>query len=158
MPGNRGRNGRFTRTADQAERDAEACRLRADGLTYQQIADRLGISRGSAHEAVQRAIADIVREPAEEVRQLELLRLDQMHVAAREVLEARHFVVDRGQVVLWEGEPLVDDGPKLQAIDRLLKIQARRAALLGLDAEKKVTVSGGVKYEVVGVPAGELGG
>ncbi len=37
---------------------------------------------------------DIVREPAEEVRQLELMRLDEMHAAALAVLEARHFVVD----------------------------------------------------------------
>ncbi|WP_188195602.1 hypothetical protein [Nonomuraea sp. SYSU D8015] len=47
-------------------------------------------------------------------------------------------------MVIGDGAPLVDDGPKLAAIDRLLKIQARRAALLGLDAEKKVSVSGGV--------------
>ncbi|MDP4501043.1 hypothetical protein [Nonomuraea turcica] len=156
MSGTRGGNGRYTRDPATAHRDAEACRLRARGLTYQQIADQLGTTRSNAYEAVQRAIADIVREPAEEVRQLELMRLDEMHTAALAILEARHFVVDRGEVVEWEGAPLIDDGPKLAAIDRLLKIQARRAALLGLDAEKKVSVSGGVKYEVVGVDPDQL--
>lgn len=154
----RGGNGRFTRSPDTAARDAEACRLRARGWTYEQIGAELGMSRGHAYEAVQRAIADIVREPAEEVRQLELLRLDEMHRTAAAVLTREHYVVDRGSVVLWDGVPLADDGPKLAAIDRLLKIQARRAALLGLDAEKKVSVSGGVKYEVVGVNVADLGG
>ncbi|GAA4991332.1 transcriptional regulator [Nonomuraea thailandensis] len=42
------------------------CRLRARGLTYERIADQLGISRGNTCEAVERAIADIVRRPAEQ--------------------------------------------------------------------------------------------
>ena len=38
---------------------------------------------------------------------------------------------------------LLDDGPVLQAVDRLLKIADRRAKLLGLDAPKRVEVSDG---------------
>jgi hypothetical protein len=33
-----------------------------------------------------------------------------------------------------DGEPVLDDAPVLAAIDRLLRIQERRARLLGLDA------------------------
>ncbi|WP_055477608.1 sigma factor-like helix-turn-helix DNA-binding protein [Sphaerimonospora mesophila] len=152
----RGGDGRYTRDPETAVRDAEACRLRARGLSYEQIAEQLGVSRSNAYLAVQRAIADIVREPAEEVRQLELVRLDEMHRAALGVLEATHYVVDKGKVVMWDGQPLIDDGPVLAAVDRMLKIQARRAALLGLDAEKKVSLSGGVTYEVVGVDPAQL--
>ncbi len=156
MSGVRGGDGRYTRDPETAVRDAEACRLRARGLSYEQIAEQLGVSRSNAYLAVQRAIADIVREPAEEVRQLELVRLDEMHRAALGVLEATHYVVDKGKVVMWDGQPLIDDGPVLAAVDRMLKIQARRAALLGLDAEKKVSLSGGVTYEVVGVDPAQL--
>ncbi|GAA0402844.1 hypothetical protein GCM10009530_63520 [Microbispora corallina] len=134
-------NGRYDRDPEVARRDAEACELRAQGLTYQQIADELGLSsKGQAYEAVQRALRDIVQEPADEVRQLELLRLDELARRARTVMLAKHLVVDKGTVVIWEGAPLIDDAPVLQVIDRLLKIQERRARLLGLDAPQRVSV------------------
>jgi len=139
MSSTRGGDGRYTRGLSTAEQDAEACRLRARGRTYEQIGADLHLSKSSAYEAVQRALADTVREPADEVRQLELLRLDELHRAALGVMEATHYVVDKGTVVQWEGAPLVDDGPVLAAIDRLLRIQERRAKLLGLDAPLKVS-------------------
>lgn len=61
-----------------------------------------------------------------------------MYAAAMEVLEREHVTVSNGRVVsLDDGTPLPDDGPVLQAIDRLLRIQERRARLLGLDAPVK---------------------
>lgn len=150
--------GRFTRSIDTAQRDADACRLRTRGATYQQIADQLGYAnRGDAHHAVSRALKAAVAEPADEVRALELARLDAMYEAAMGVLERRHVTVSNGRVITLDNEPLEDDAPVLQAIDRLLRIQARRAALLGLDAEKKVNLSGGVRYEVVGIDPADLG-
>ncbi|MEV0968503.1 hypothetical protein [Microtetraspora glauca] len=136
-------NGRYDRDPNVARRDAEACRLRAQNLTYQQIADELGMSsKGQAYEAVQRALKETVQEPADEVRQLELMRLDDLAQAAREVLNATHYVVSQGRVVRLTrgGAPLEDDAPKLQAIDRLLKIQERRARLLGLDSPQRVSI------------------
>lgn len=134
-------NGRFERDVDTVARDAEACRLRAQNFTYQQIADQLGFaSKGNAYGAVQRALRDTVQEPAEELRQLELIRLDELSQAARTVMEGTHYVVDRGQVVEWNGAPLVDDGPVLAAIDRLLRVQERRARLLGLDSPQRVSI------------------
>ena len=51
--------GRFSRTEDAAQRDAEAAALRREGWTYQRIADELGFaSKGNAHDAVQRASLD----------------------------------------------------------------------------------------------------
>ena len=131
-----GGNGRFVRTVDTAERDAEAARLRTRGYSYQQIADELGwVSRGDAYRAVQRVLADTVKEAGDEVRAIELARLDHLHTAAMDVLEREHFTVSNGPV---EGH---DDGPVLAAIDRLLKIQERRAKLLGLDAPTKQAIS-----------------
>lgn len=113
--------GRFVRTVDTAARDAEACRLRTLGLTYEQIASQLGFSdRSNARSAVERGLVAIVAEPAEELRTLELARLDELTQRAWGILD---------------DEP---PGVALQAIDRILKIQERRAKLLGLDAPTRV--------------------
>lgn len=150
-------NGKWVRTPESAARDARAAELRAQGKTFQQIADELGLAnKGDAHHAVERALAEIVKGPAEALRDLELSRLDTMYEAAMGVLERQHVTVSNGKVVHLSDDPLPDDGPVLQAIDRLLKIQERRAKLLGLDAEKKVSLSGGVKYEVVGIDPDDL--
>lgn len=156
MAKGRAPNGQYIRTLEGAERDAEAARLRARGWNYTQIGDALGTDRGNAHHAVQRALAAAVREAADEVRELELTRLDDMYAAVIAVLEAKHFTVSHGKVVYLGKEPLVDDAPVLAAVDRLLKIQERRAKLLGLDAATKTEVSGGVRYEIIGVPTEEL--
>ncbi|MCK9929447.1 hypothetical protein MXD62_20065 [Frankia sp. Mgl5] len=127
-------------------------------MPYRDIALTMGMaSVSSAHDAVQRALdATIPNEPAAEVRQLELDRLDRMHVAVMAVLEKQHVTVSNGKVIYLDGEPLEDDAPVLQAVDRLLKIQDRRAKLLGLDAEQKVSVAGGVRYEIVGIDPAEI--
>lgn len=151
-----GADGKFTRDPETAERDAEAARLRRRGYSYARIAAELGVSRSSAHEAVQRALRAIVEEPAQDVRQLELDRLDEMWQAVVKVLEARHVTVSNGKVVTLDGSPVEDDAPVLNAVDRLLRIQERRSKLLGLDAEKKINLSGGVKYEVVGIDPEQL--
>ncbi|MFI8865332.1 hypothetical protein ACIGNW_00215 [Streptomyces sp. NPDC053707] len=139
----RGGNGRIVRTLTTAERDAEAARLRARGYTYQQIAEELGWSnKGDAHHAVKRVLTETVKEAGDEIRAIELARLDHLHTSAMDVLEREHFTVSNGRVVSLDGSgPLPDDGPVLAAIDRLLKIQERRARLLGLDAPTKQNIS-----------------
>jgi hypothetical protein len=148
--------GNFLRTTATAEREARAAELRAKGMHYRDIARELGIDVHQAHDDVRNALRAIVQEPAEELRTLELERLDRMYQAAADVLERQHVAVSHGKIVYQGEEPLIDDGPVLQAIDRLLKIQARRAALLGLDAATKTEVSGGVRYEIVGIDAADL--
>lgn len=138
--------GKFIRTPDTAERDAVACRMRRDGETFDAIAAELGFTnRSAAHKAVQRAMVAIVQEAAEEVRVMELERLDYLWTEGLKVLRAKHVTVQNGKVVMLansEGvlEPLRDDAPVLNAIDRLLRIMERRAKLLGLDAPKRVEV------------------
>lgn len=147
-------SGRYERTLASAERDAQAARLRAQHWTYQQIADELGYpNRSEAYRAVQRALKAAIREPGEELLALELERLDRLARAAEEVLEAHHVKVAGGEIVYDEaGQPLEDTKPVLEAIDRLLKIQERRARLLGLDAPVKQQITGKVAtYRVEGV-------
>jgi len=135
----RGRTGKFEKTLASAERDREACRLRTRGVTYQQISDQLGYG-GEAHarRAVKLCLAAIQTEGAEELRALQLDQLDYLTAQALGVLERRHLTITpTGKIVHADGEPVLDDGPVLQAIDRLLRIQERRAKLMGLDAPQR---------------------
>ena len=104
--------GGFVKTADDALKDAEALKLRSEGLTYREIAERLGINTSTAYRRVENALRAIPADGVDEMRQLEGERLDKLHAA------------------LWE-RALEGD---LQAIDRLLTISNRRAKLFGLDA------------------------
>ena len=114
-----------------AERREQALQRRIGGWTFQRIGDELGITRQSAHNLVITALKDLnekVMESAAELQRLELERLDTMNNA------------------IW-GAVLKGD---VGAIDRAIRIQARRAALLGLDAPKKTDVtSGGEKMNIV---------
>ena len=103
----------------------KALELRKAGVSYQRIADALGYKSASgAHKAVHTALKKTLQEPADELRTLELARLDDMLKAI-----APHVAAGN-----------------LTAIDRALKIQERRARLLGLDAPvKQDLTSGGEK-------------
>ena len=105
-----------------AERREQALQRRIGGWTFQRIGDELGITRQSAHNLVITALKDLnekVMESAAELQRLELERLDTMNNA------------------IW-GAVLKGD---VGAIDRAIRIQARRAALLGLDAPKKTDIT-----------------
>lgn len=143
--------GRWERSLSTVKRDAEAAKLRNEGWSYAAIAEHLGFRNGAAAGlAVKRALLDIVQEPASELRQLELARLDEALRVAFEVLRTKHLVVSHGLVVRARivdpvtkkrvSVPLLDDAPRLQAIDRIVKIAERRAKLLGLDAPTQIQV------------------
>jgi hypothetical protein len=95
----------------KAERRGEALELRKAGASFPSIGKALGITQQAAGKLIRVTLSRIVGEPAEQVRGLELSRLDRAHAA----LWAQ---VCRGH---------------LPAVDRLLKIMERRAKLLGLD-------------------------
>src|SRR5436305_13622271 len=97
------------------DRGVDALRLRKAGASYQAIANRLGYaSRSGAWHAVRAGLTATLQEPADELRGLELERLDALHRA------------------VWD-RAITGNGA---AIDRALGIMRRRAALLGLDAPK----------------------
>lgn len=139
MAARSGKTGKFSKNTESALRDIEATKLRAAGLDYDEIAARVGFAnRGNAYRAVERCLAAARAEPAEAVTKLELERLDEMWRNAKAVLDRSHITVSNGRIVYDDdGKPVIDDAPVLQAIDRMLKIQERRARLLGLDAPVK---------------------
>lgn len=177
-PGNpnqdaRNASGRYARTPETAARDAEAARLHAHGYTDGMLAQMLDFpSARAVKEARKKIMDEIVQAPAAELIQvevqkldMELTRLEYAERAVHKVLEAQHITVSNGRVILHPDteQPLADDGPVLQAVDRLVKIEdarrrnaERRAKLLGLDQPSQVAVSGAVRYEVVGVNPEDL--
>lgn len=139
-----GRNqatGRYVRSPQVVATDARAAELRGQGLTYRAIAREMGWSVSSAHDAVQRAYRQTLTEPAEQARAVELARLEDAHEAALAVLLRDHITVSHGHVVKDDqGNPIIDDGPVLQAVDRIRALSESRRKLLGLDAPARVSV------------------
>lgn len=98
--------------AAAAARALQALELRKAGATYEAIARQCGYASGSgAYRAVQRELHRMMQEPADDVRQLELARLDDLY---------RAMVPKALKGDTW-------------SVDRCLKIMERRAALLNLD-------------------------
>jgi len=112
----------YIRTEDQAHLDTEALKLRSLGWSYQRIADNVGISKMTAYNRCQRALAAIPAEAVDEYRRIEGQRLDMLMEVAME-------------------KALSGDKGALFAIDRVLAIQERAAKLRGLDAP--------IKHEVI---------
>ena len=156
------------RQALTAERRTQALKLKVAGHTFEHIAETLGYaSRGAAYTDIIRALAQRKKDVDDALPQyiaLELERLDTLEQEVWAVLNRPHQVVSQGRIVRdADGEPLADDGPILDAVDRLLKIQARRARLLGHDAPVKVqqevtVIDGGVDAEIARLLAGMAAG
>lgn len=150
-------HGHYVRTPEKAASDARAAELRAEGWTYQQIGDELGIDKTNARRACRRALREIVQGPAEKLLAMHMERLETLYEAALDVLEADHPLVSHGRVITDDtGQPLKDDGPKLAAIREARATMESFRRLVGLDAEQKINVSGGVRYEVVGITGEDL--
>ena len=141
--------GRFVRTPEQIADDRRAADLRSLGYTYQMIADRFDVSVAAAHRMVDRAVQEIPTEGAEMVRKIELEKLDNMERYYQSVImDPPVRVGNNGKVVTYEQEvtnqrtgkvtrelaPLIDEGARMDAAAGVLKAQAQRAKLLGLNA------------------------
>jgi len=99
-----------------------ALELRKDCYTFQEIADQLGITKGYAYKLVTKGLAELtekVRSSADELRELENIRLDTLWTKA----------YDKAQV----GD--------LGAINTCLKISERRAKLNGLDSPTRADIT-----------------
>ena len=94
-------------------RHIAALNLRAEGMSYAAIAERLGYaSKSGAHKAVSRALERTTKEASDAVRNYELQRLDKMMSA------------------IWDKAMSGDT----KSINTILRIMDRRSKLLGLDS------------------------
>jgi hypothetical protein len=103
---------------EQFDKENAVLELRRSGETWQRIAQVVGYANASgAQKAYSRIVNRVQRESVEEIRDLELDRLDRIMRA------------------YWK--PAIVDGDK-KAADLVLKVIDRRAKLLGLDAPQKL--------------------
>ncbi len=107
------------RDVNAAVRAAEAAKLRAQKLTFDEIARRTGYGGASAcRKAILREMQRVVVESVDELRREESAMLD--------VLQSE----------VWELAMDKKNTYRLYAVDRLLQISERRAKLMGLDVAK----------------------
>lgn len=113
---------------DHRDRAAEATRLRAQGVPYREIADRLGYpSENAATKAVHRLLHRTETEAVADLRALESERLDHLTRVTLEGIAA---------------STTSPQGLSAPLITAAVRISERRARLLGLDAPAAVQVSG----------------
>jgi hypothetical protein len=150
-----------------AEQDAKIIELKRQDLTFQQIAEELGISRAAAHRGFHRGLPRVTEPAAIAYRADHLARLELMREVVMGILGTRHVSISNGEVVREitgqddegkpvYGEPYEDDSVVLAAAATLLKIDERESKLLGLDSAKKVDMSGSITYEIVGIDPADL--
>lgn len=151
------------KTIDVSARRAKLVEYRRQKRQYRDFYQELGYkSVSDASRDFNRTLKEnltAVETSVEIYRETALLELEDLTATALTVMRTQHYALGPGGKVTVDpitGAPLIDDGPKLAAIDRVLRIQDRQAKLLGLDAATKVDVSGGVKYEIVGVNPEDL--
>ena len=133
----------MARNTVDKERDYRALELTRRGFTQRQIAAELGwSSHVSVAHAVQRALKELTQVDAPQTLKLMRDRLDEYRRHAFRVLATKHYVVSSlGKIVRQpDGSPLLDDGPVLQALDRLLRYDIEERRMLGIDAPTKHSV------------------
>jgi hypothetical protein len=112
------------------EKQIQALQLRRAGAGYEEIARQVGYRNSSgAYKAVRAALLKTLQEPSEDVRKLELERLDRLMLG------------------IWPAAI----GGNLEALDRVLKIMKHRAEITGLIVNKTAltTPDGEQSYEPV---------
>ena len=103
---------------EQIDRELKVLELRRAGLTWQRIAEQTGYADHSgAYLAYKRAMKRTLQQPADEIRNAEIDRLDRLQLAA------------------W---PRAMNGDNTSIVT-ILRIMERRAKLLGLDMPVKIT-------------------
>jgi hypothetical protein len=132
------------RTTADADRDIKALGYARQGLTYDQIASSMGYrDRSGAYRAVQRGLRDAYREEADELVQMEAERLQALRRLFERIAATKHYAATpSGKIVVHPDteEPLLDDGPALQAGLALLRVSESWRKLKGLDAPAKSRV------------------
>jgi nucleoside diphosphate kinase len=160
-----------------AERRERALTYNRQGYSYSQIFLVLMAgeypTRAAVAVDIRRALDQRIKAlaaPADEKIAEQLERLEHALTKVHEVLERTHYHVAGGKIVTRvveyltdehgnirldeDGNPLakqveelIDDGPVLAAVDRLIKISESTRRLMGLDKPTKVNITGTVEHQ-----------
>lgn len=150
--------GSATPTIEKKLTQKRILELRKTGLSIEAIAEEMGFSAMYVRKLYKQALNDIICDDVNEVRRLELAKLDDIQEVALQVMRAFHPLVNSGTVVRdavedENGNPVLDEnsnpvttrladtGPVLAAIDRLIRVSERRSKLIGADAPVKTAMT-----------------
>ena len=166
MPTLYNHNGRHSAGEETHRRQQRIFELRRDHVSFPQIGWILAqeegreypYTQGWVYKMYKRGLKQIIAEDVQEVRKMELARLDALQEEVLKVLHGFNPLVNRGTIVRdfledekgnlildESGEPipvkLQDLSVKLNAVNAAVKLMERRARLLGLDAPTKVAAT-----------------
>lgn len=133
--------------------------MRRIGWSFPKIAVELDRTQAYIYKLYKNGLRAIIREDVEDVRTMELERLDKLYLEAARLYNTAMPLVSGGSVVRdivedengdirlrEDGTPVTvrlhDISAKFTSMDKMLKIMERRANLLGLDAPKRKEVTG----------------
>lgn len=147
------------RRHETAELKARIIRLRDEGLSFREIADEVDrdvacVWRHYKTEMDKIPVPDATAHAAraEQRKEAQLRRIDMQREIHEAIIMAAHKTVTVSGKIL----DVDDHGPIFAATDRLVKLDNQEAELLGLKSEQRVSHSGGVTYEIVGVDMSKL--
>ena len=139
MAKKRGRQKTTPRIIARAKKTAEAIELRKSGATYAMIGAHFKISAQAAWDIVDVGLKAIRTEPAEQLKALELERIDHMLTS----------IWANATAAPPDGSPAQLDRTTLESIvaaqAATIRLMERRAKLVGLDAPVSQTFTGTLK-------------
>lgn len=102
----------------RAERDRNIINDRIAGMTYPQLAEKYSLSQSTAHDIVAKHIDNTIKPAAEQLIELEVMRLDRLLLALQPRIDA--------------GDP--------RSVEAAIKIGESLRKLKGIDAVAKIEV------------------
>ncbi len=124
-------------TAARRARINAAVKLRSQGRSYQSIADELKVSYRQAYLDVEQGLADLPKGDTERARHEMEQRLDDLQNRLAKKLESLELAVT---ALDKDGEEVEFAGEIEKTTAAILRVEERRAKLLGLDAPVKAEV------------------
>lgn len=141
----------------QAERRTEVLRRHQAGETFTEIAKSWGVTKQAVHAVYWRAVRAAPAKAVNEIRDDLNAHLAGLIAHTNEIRSRDHVKVNNGEIVRdEEGNPILDDGPELDAIREQRALLEQIAKLNGANAPAQVTVNGQITYQVNGVDLGNL--
>jgi DNA-binding CsgD family transcriptional regulator len=141
-------------------RDAEILRLWTTGHTQTAIGKRYGLTQQRVQQIIERERRTIGDTDRQRIIEREIAFLDQIRRTAMDIADVTPApaTTPKGDLVVDpdDGRIVRDHSERLAALARAQATSQDLRRLLGLDQPVKAELSGGVRYEIVGVDPRDL--
>ena len=134
----------FSQAGQLEGRNGNIWLARASGASAAQIADEYGLSESRVYVIIKQVAASIPAGDRDELRKAAAEFYDRMRQDLLEIALADpkpSFAASGKELTDRNGEPIPDNSERLAAYDRLLKLAAQYAKLVGIDAPDQLSVN-----------------